>query len=77
MAGPIFLLDFRRGTVEAIDEAVPPSGVRDPFIHRRARAAVRGIRICAGGARHPASCTGMQFSRVAGPADACPARRCW
>ncbi|MCP9491006.1 MAG: hypothetical protein MSC31_14205 [Solirubrobacteraceae bacterium MAG38_C4-C5] len=30
MADPIFLLDFRRGTVEAIDETVPPSGVRDP-----------------------------------------------
>lgn len=30
MADPIFLLDFRRGTVEAIDEGVPPSGVRDP-----------------------------------------------
>jgi hypothetical protein len=30
MAGPTFLLDFRRGTVEAIDEAVRPSGVRDP-----------------------------------------------
>lgn len=30
MADPIFLLDFRRGTVEVIDEGVPPSGVRDP-----------------------------------------------
>jgi len=29
MEQTIFLLDFRRGTVEEIDETVPPRGMRD------------------------------------------------
>jgi hypothetical protein len=29
MADTIYLLDFRRGRVEAIDESVPPRGVRE------------------------------------------------
>lgn len=30
MVEPIYLLDFRHGTVKPIDESVPPRGVRDP-----------------------------------------------
>lgn len=30
MGNTIFLLDFREGTVQEIDEATPPRGIRDP-----------------------------------------------
>jgi hypothetical protein len=30
MAETIFLLDFRHGTVQKIEESTPPRGVRDP-----------------------------------------------
>ena len=32
MSDTIYLLDFRHGTVEEIDEALPPRGVREPSL---------------------------------------------